>query len=131
MGIFDKTGGGVTNKHYQLFFEDSHLKFRSFKTSMNDLKVDTTTAGMANDGNWYHIVGTHSATRKKLYVNGVEKGSATGHSLPASTVIGDIRIGMLGSNVYGYKGWIDELTLWKAELTDAEVQTIYNTQKPD
>ncbi|MBI4583047.1 MAG: LamG domain-containing protein [Planctomycetes bacterium] len=75
---------------------------------------------------WSHLAATYDGSRLRLYVNGVEKGSAAqaGGINPSSTPL------RLGGNTYGdefFPGRIDEVRIYNRALTAAEIQTDMNT----
>jgi hypothetical protein len=78
-----------------------------------------------DDGNWHHIVYTHSAGTQKLYVDGVLEDTA---NETFSTNIGEI---MLGSRPFGayYEGILDEVRIYNRALSAAEVKRLYQSGK--
>ena len=89
--------------------------------------VETTVA--ANTSQWYHLCGTFNGTSKqlKLYVDGVLV------ETDADTDIGDIDnsdafdIGRLDASTTGdWDGYICNVGVWSAVLTQAQVKSIMN-----
>tara|TARA_R100000808_G_C2143363_1_gene151144 strand:- start:1012 stop:1743 length:732 start_codon:yes stop_codon:yes gene_type:complete len=82
------------------------------------------------DGNWYHLAMTWDTTADevKCYVNGSEVGDEPLSGLGTwSGTIDKVYSGMntLADNSY-WTGHIDEITIFKETLTDAEISTLYN-----
>ena len=62
----------------------------------------------------------------KIYINGVESANVT-HSNYGATTITHYRIGSRSNSINLSKGIIDEVSLFKSELTQAEVLELYNS----
>jgi len=82
-------------------------------------------------GTWVHFVFTKNATtgNMRIYVNGNlwESGSSKTKTLPAIT---NLKIGyQTDSQVQYYNGYLDELAIWKKELSATEVADIYEAQE--
>jgi hypothetical protein len=83
-------------------------------------------------GVWYHVVGVATdANTMKLYVNGVEvPGTVTGSA--AAIAYGTTKSATIGYRDHGNAarlgGSIDEVAVWGATLSAAEIQTIYARQ---
>jgi hypothetical protein len=81
-----------------------------------------------NDSNWHLLVGTAlNATTRKLYVDDIA--AVTGAVSATFPTLDDFRIGALnngGTVGTDWDGFLDEGMLFDAELTDAEVLTLYN-----
>lgn len=87
------------------------------------------------NGVWYHVVMTRSASAMKLYVNGELKAEQTdcapmngepgGWEQPL--VIGSLQNGT-GANPF--HGSIDELKVYNAILSETEIADIYDTERP-
>jgi concanavalin A-like lectin/glucanase superfamily protein/fibronectin type III domain protein len=74
---------------------------------------------------WSHLAATYDGTTVRLYVNGVEAGTAAGAgALPASA--NPLRIG--GNSVWGeyFKGRIDEVRIYDRALSAAEITADMN-----
>ena len=88
-----------------------------------DSSAGGTTALPLNT--WSHLAATYDGTTIRLYVNGVEAGTATGAgALPASA--NPLRIG--GNSVWGeyFKGRIDEVRIYNRALSAAEITADMN-----
>ena len=91
--------------------------------------VDSTAAPVA--GAWQHLVLVRQGGTLTLYVNGVAQGSTP---VPATGTIqvttGQFDIGRLNSpsNPEYFAGGIDEVAIYKAALSAAQVQAHYNAR---
>jgi hypothetical protein len=78
-----------------------------------------------NTGEWLHLVMTFDNTNIKLYVNGVNDGSAAKTGSPQSSVGIPLTIGSYADEFYN--GLIDEITIIKGyALTQANITELYN-----
>ena len=127
-------GGGTFGTNVSL-----HIGYRTsnaftFAFYANDLD---TVGYYADAGEWVHWAGTYNATnnRQVIYRNGVLENSRTA---PADYqgggyfCIGGVQSGTTSNCTNtggGYQGNLDEIGIWQAELTAAEVQAIYERQK--
>ena len=79
------------------------------------------------DGAWRHVVTTlkRSGTNEihTLYIDGNKKFTKTATGT-ISTTANDLMIGLWGT---GFKGKIDEVSIWNKALTDTEVSALYNS----
>jgi len=84
-----------------------------------------TSAGIVPASEWVHLACTKAGSAIKLYVNGVERGSAT-----LTGVITDIGgAWRVGGGEFGYQvnGYVDEVGIWQRTLSAAEVSQLYNS----
>jgi hypothetical protein len=102
--------------------------------SRNTASVDAqiTTAGSISDSTWYNIVilqRGHNDTLQ-IYVNNVKYATAGGEIVFTGTVGGTddaLRFGNSGAGSSSYlDGILDEIGIWKRELTPVEVGQLYN-----
>ena len=73
---------------------------------------------------WQHIVCSVGATNSKIWVNGsglYDEPTTVSHS-PSDTVI----LGNYGGGGFDYDGKLDMVGLWNRELTEQEIQQLYN-----
>jgi hypothetical protein len=122
-----------SNSSADLFFKEPPLAgvplwyFSHFNGTLNagiqrnTALVQVNGAGTIANDTWRHVAFTASETGAALYVDGVLNGTGawTGTPGPANTSL-DLFIGI------GFQGAMDEITLWNAELTAAEIQAIKN-----
>lgn len=84
------------------------------------------------DDNWHHVVCTRDATGTKMYLDGVQVGTANTAAGPGDTVnpncpffkIGVQQTATSWSNLFD--GMLDDLIVYKKALTLSEVQELYN-----
>lgn len=73
---------------------------------------------------WYHIVITFNGTEMKMYVNGVLQGTYDDNPHPFQS---EKLHYWLGSTFGGFwQGYIDDLRFYSRELSDSDVQKLYN-----
>ena len=90
----------------------------------NDLDVNV---GNLADGKWHHVAATFDGKTRKVYVDGVLKGSDTPsrHSVPVSAT--NIRIGSTNNGEY-FAGSIDDASIWSKALSDKEISQRQSTR---
>jgi hypothetical protein len=79
-----------------------------------------------NDGHWHHVAATYDGDTKRLYIDGVLRGSAA--------FVGPIRDSsypvVIGANAQqanrNWNGWIDEVVFWNRAIDASLVNTMYN-----
>ena len=91
-------------------------------------KSATSITTLTDPTRWYHIAGTYDGTDVKIYVDGTLEGT--------TNVLGDgeidTDIGALGigrnpeADIYGYRGFIDEVRIWKVALSEGQLRFIYD-----
>jgi hypothetical protein len=95
----------------------------AFGVGNPDTTIQSTTS--INDGAWHHVAVTRNAATGAmvLYVDGAQQATATGptgtRSAPAS-----LRVGSLQTNLNFFAGQIDEVRLFGAVLTAAQVAAL-------
>ena len=79
-------------------------------------------------GVWQHVVGTYDGTNLKLYINGVlVETTADAGSSETVTVTTAARIGNYSyTNSSYYKGYMSNLGVWSAALTQPQIKSIMN-----
>jgi len=75
-------------------------------------------------GTWYHVVATYDGTTARLYVNGRSQASGA-----ASTMLNNNtnNIEIAPSETNRFNGTVDEAMMWNRNLTDNEIEFLYNT----
>lgn len=86
-------------------------------------------------GVWQHILVTYSGSSNmsgfKIYVNGVLDTIPSSSALSGTWLAGyQAIIGSRAGTVFYYVGNIDEVSFWNVELTQAQVDEIYNSGSP-
>ncbi|MGW6003977.1 LamG-like jellyroll fold domain-containing protein [Oerskovia enterophila] len=97
-------------------------------TSGDTYRVNATSTYPSNGTTWVHLVGTYDGQRMRLYVDGVEQGSAAG---PAAVGVNTLPL-LLGGQPGGtlpLKGAVDGVRLYDRALSAAEVVAL-RTQTP-
>ncbi|OCI32672.1 LamG-like jellyroll fold domain-containing protein [Oerskovia enterophila] len=97
-------------------------------TSGDTYRVNATSTYPSNGTTWVHLVGTYDGQRMRLYVDGVEQGSAAG---PGTVGVNTLPL-LLGGQPGGtlpLKGAVDGVRLYDRALSAAEVVAL-RTQTP-
>jgi hypothetical protein len=77
---------------------------------------------------WYHIAETYDGTNARLYFNGVLKDTAAlaGNTMPGSMHHVGERLGYGGG---GFRGTVDEVTVYNRSLSPEEIADYYNYRR--
>ncbi|MFJ4106795.1 LamG-like jellyroll fold domain-containing protein, partial [Oerskovia enterophila] len=97
-------------------------------TAGDTYRVNATSTYPSNGTTWVHLVGTYDGQRMRLYVDGVEQGSAAG---PGTVGVNTLPL-LLGGQPGGtlpLKGAVDGVRLYDRALSAAEVVAL-RTQTP-
>lgn len=86
----------------------------------NDLSV---TVSDLTDGNWHNVVALFDGTTRRIYVDGISRGSDTPTSHNAT--FADFNIGRTNTTEY-FPGQIDDTTIYNYALTAGQIKTLYN-----
>ena len=81
-------------------------------------------------GTWYHAVVVFTSGKARMYLNGADLGTksvSTNSISYTQTVIG----GMLYNNAYRFKGLIEDVAVFDAALSAADITKIYNGTAPN
>lgn len=83
-------------------------------------------AGMAAwDGQWHHVAGTFDGQALRLFLDGVQVGSAVARTTPITYTLQDPNDLLLGDYAgcggHAYDGALDEAKIWNRALSAAEV----------
>jgi hypothetical protein len=84
-----------------------------------------------NTDRWYHVVVTFNGTNYKLYIDGIEVKSAVSGVNPILNNSANCIVGAMdqSTGTFNYfKGWMDELRIWKVELTVDEIRQMMNQE---
>jgi alpha-tubulin suppressor-like RCC1 family protein len=92
-----------------------------------DLTVSSSPVNML-DGNWHHIAATFDGTTRKIYLDGVLKGSDIpgGHTVPNGA---NFRIGSTNNGEF-FNGGLDEVRIWNTARTTCEINSYMNCEIP-
>jgi hypothetical protein len=118
---------GNSGEQYCVDIDNGHFRFFA-RNAGNAATVVPTS--VAPDGNWQHVCAVCSASNgvMKIYVNGVEAGSAT----PPSSLLASADVLSIGARWSGsgfaneMNGLIDDARVFGRALIPAEVQALYN-----
>ncbi len=98
---------------------------------MSDGTTISTASGTANlaDGTFHHLAGVREGTTLRLYVDGVEVGTATTPVLVDATSANNVFIGGRAdpSNDPFFNGIIDEVQFFNRALSASEIADIYDS----
>lgn len=120
--IFEK---GNVNTQYSLFSHGDDVVFRTFHVgdaSYDSLDISKTALGVSNN-TWHHIVGTWDGSTKKLYIDGIEKGSGAKSGEIVTTTPG-ASVGRFGGTTAGYYfgGRISNVKIYNKGLSAQEIK---------
>lgn len=93
------------------------------------LDVDVTTSTMVAN-TWYHVAWTCSTTSSRLYLNGLEQGSATTFTANTATGLNVQNWGVLQriSSIRFWPGQLDDMAIFNAVLSPEQVMALYTGQ---
>ena len=126
---FISSGGDVNN----------HLRLH--KGSSNEVRFQVVNAGSGSDisgltsvvlseNTWHHVAVTYSSGTCKIYIDASLRNTGTTGSA-SSTNGDDFSIGRLAPfNTHYFGGLMDEVAIWNATLSDADITAIYNSGVP-
>ena len=127
------SGGGSENMFLRVSAANNNSKVLTWKvvTATNSVNVNWPfTAGQLTT--WTHVAATYDGATARLFVNGVQVGSAAGNGAPIRDVNHDtFRIGKgddVATPIEVWNGSIDEVRLWPFARTQAEIQATMNQQ---
>ncbi len=106
-----------------LFGVGSHsgLYFGAFRNSAQSY-IDGLTP--LPDGAWTHIAGTWDGILMRIYLNGVVQPDVAAITGPLTGTVVPFRIGRGETLLMGFRGGVDELTLYSRALTATEIAAI-------
>jgi PKD repeat protein len=113
------TGGSGGYDRHVYMENDGRLTFGTWTGQENIVRTDTAF----NDGEWHHVVAQQSSAGMKMFVDGSSVG--TNPQTGAQDYTGYWRVG--GDTTWGgtapyFSGTIDEVAVYSAPLTDAQVE---------
>lgn len=133
----DTIYGQPSTSEYQLEIRGDSDNFRFIAGSTTTDSWDSVTSSESIvPGQWYHVVTVMSGTEMSLYVDG---GAASTSSYAYTRLTGTnnpLEIGRTvdsqgdpGNPVF-FEGAVDDLRVYESALTEEEIQTIYDEEKP-
>ena len=130
--ICKATSASASSSAYQIRTNNADLKFQFYSGGWRTVSANsffTTT-------NWTHVVVTMKDSTKivKMYKNGAAFTTSPisgniGYSIPSS-VNGELFFGCRGNLTNFFSGMLDEVAIYNAELSAAQVTAIYNSGNP-
>ena len=108
---------------WRLFIAPSGVVTFQFTSTAAAARTVTGTTVLAA-GQWYHLVGTWDGTNLKIYVNGVENGTANHAGSTPRDSDNAIRIGLASAPNY-FDGLGDEVAVYATALTPDQIANHY------
>ena len=122
--LFEK---GLVNTQYSNFFEGTNFIFRTMGLSTSSFNI---ASSLFSANSWNHIVCTYTSGTKRIYLNGIQVGVATGLTGTIPTNTTGLFLGAYGpGSSYFIDGKIAVSRVYNKALTQAEVTQNYNAQK--
>lgn len=79
---------------------------------------------------WQHVVGTIAQDSMRVYINGVQVGSAPAVEGPTSGCFNIGELHQANGHWYYFDGAIDDLGVWDHALSEIEISALYNSEQP-
>ena len=125
--IISKSNVG-NDAQFVLSYNAGGTGFPSFL--MSDGTTNSLASGTANlaDGIFHHLAGVREGTTLRLYVDGVQVGTATTPSLVNATSANNVVIGGRDNPDFDpyFNGIIDEVQFFNRALSASEIQAVFN-----
>ena len=119
-----------SNNNIRIFYHASENELRCVYKAGGVAEYASATDEIENDGLWHHVAGTWDKDGNvKIYLDGTLKDTTS----ISGTFSGSVSAASIGNNAQGagfWKGNIDEVSIYNAELTAANVTTLYNEGLP-
>ena len=116
------------NMNYQISMTSSEKIKVGFETRTGD-DFFVTSPDSYSDGKWHHVIVTYDGATIKLYIEGKEVSSKSASTPPETSGTKPVRIGA-NSRITPpdrfFKGEIDEVRVWKDDLSQTEVSAAYS-----
>jgi hypothetical protein len=103
-----------------------NIRLYGLTTPGGAFSYDATTIGTLNLNQWNHVAMTFDQTEFVAYLNGSHVSSARTGVLNYQVPTGDVEIGRRAGTTEDVIGSIDEVAIWDAALSSAEMSEIYN-----
>ena len=138
-----KRGVNSNGKLFANIYQDGTLNAAGIELGSNgvicfgaygDGSISGECAGIINDTDWHHIVGTFNNSTVKVYKNGIKAAEGT-LSMPSNytniSYIENSQFQIGRSLSYGYcNSKIDEVAIWKSELSEDDIIELFNSGNP-
>ena len=93
----------------------------------NSNSITLTASDYLTNNTWHHIAYTaDGSTQPKLYIDGVQRGTAGNNNNTYNSTSLPISLGSFGNSSYFLEGKIDEVRIYSDALTSTEIGYIYN-----
>jgi len=100
------------------FWNDGTFTINCRNTSGTGGSVHVTSATYFTVGVWAHVVGVYDGAYVRMYIDGVEVGTASALTGNLTSTTHDLTIARLGiGNYYYYDGLMDEVGIWERGLS--------------
>lgn len=138
---------------YKFEVQDGNRPFMTINSTGNNQIYDRDAAVPITTNAWFHLVATHTAGKMKFYINGVMvkewtdvPNAARTLATPYNLVLGcDFPTDQYAATDTNYdvdkkipvawggylNGTLDEVRIYRVALTDAQVTSIYDLEKPN
>lgn len=127
--IFSKRVGTSTADGYDLKLVNNIISFNW----NNGNSIESNFA--INTDRWYHVVVTFNGTNYNLYIDGIQVQSPVAGSNPIANNSANCILGAMdqasGIPFTYFNGWMDELRIWKVELTVEQIRQMMNQEIQD
>ncbi|MFB6115743.1 MAG: LamG-like jellyroll fold domain-containing protein, partial [Candidatus Nanohalobium sp.] len=111
---------GVFQLHHE---RGGYPSFRIFNSTGYSIDVEDGTPAVA-DGNWHHIVGTYNGEEACLYTDG-SLVLCRNFDGPLANSTSPIELADDASNTNRYKGFLDDVRIYKKALSKSSVKSLY------
>ena len=118
-------GGQIKDYNYLFVGSNTSIAFR-FSNGINDQSSPTISKFILPEGTWGHVVGVLDTTAIRIYLNGVEIGTATTRTINPNPNNSPLYI---SGPTYSLNGKIAISRIYNRALTATEVLQNYNAQK--
>ncbi len=121
--LFSKGSGGTNGFYFSVYDNNTPMFGASNFQQIWDLNWNQTAALHTDTTNWHHIVVTLTSNYEaKIYRDGVLRNTQQLVSTTIGSTALDYYIGQ------DFRGWLDDLRVYKKVLTQADVQTLYELE---
>ena len=131
---------GANQRILDLNFGGTGDRFQLYINSNDGIAVsgawtDNYAAYPLSATTWFNVIYRYDGTNTAAFImNGTNVNSKTGVGTANFTTDGTTRVGKRGvssgSNFQWFNGYVDELSIWNKELSDAECAALYNGGNP-
>lgn len=130
-----KNWGDSSTGAFHLGLDGTSSKFSDYLTSSGGIST-TVDSSAITTGQWYHIAVTfdRAASQHKLYVNGVNKATASasgtlltlGTKMSMGAKLNDSQSGLTSVNTGYLNGVLDDVSFYDEALSSSQIATFYN-----